>query len=253
MQGGNLSFGRALWCRGQGSLVIPLMVLASRQSPYATPFGLLCRRNLPTDFSCFPDATDAKQRPGKQFLINFFGLLPEDQAADDQRGGDASGVGEEACREGVTSPADRHRSEVDGQHVEGGLGAAEDRSRELGGKAVWAAGLHDFGKEARGRTTAQGADENEREDLRGKADQVEQWGEDPGQDVDASRGPEDSHRYEDRDEVGEDPQGDLDPLLGTLDELLIDGHAAQSAVEWEEADQEGNRHKGEGLDDGDRQ
>ena len=76
---------------------------------------------IPTDFSCFPDATDAKQRPGKQFLINFFGLLPEDQPSDDERGSHSGGVGQQASCQRVTSPADRNRSEVDGQDVECGF------------------------------------------------------------------------------------------------------------------------------------
>jgi hypothetical protein len=76
---------------------------------------------IPTDFSCFPDATDAKQRPGKQFLINFFGLLPEDQAADHERGSHSSRIDQQAGCQRVAATTDRNRSEVDGQYVECGF------------------------------------------------------------------------------------------------------------------------------------
>jgi len=48
-----------------------------------------------TFLSCLPD-----------FLINLLGLLPDDQPADDERGGNACGVSQQACGEGVAAAAD---------------------------------------------------------------------------------------------------------------------------------------------------
>ena len=175
--------------------------------------------------------------------LYFCEFLSEHQSADDQGCGDSGGVGEEAGGQGMAAAADGDRAEVDGEDIEGGFGSPENRAGELGGVAVGATGFDDLGKEARGRTAAERTDKYHRQDLRWQADQVEHWGEEAGQDVDPSSRTEDADRNENGDEVGEDPEGDLDSLLGPLDEFLINSDSLESGVEGEESEQERNRNQ----------
>ena len=133
----------------------------------------------------------------------------------------------------MASSPDGDRTEIDGQHVEGCFGAAEDGPGELCRVAVGAARLDDLRKESGGGTAAEGSHQDQREDLRWKTDQVEHGGKEAGQDVDSPGRSEDADGDKDGHEVGEDPQGDLDALLGAFDEFLVDGDAPEGGVERE--------------------
>jgi len=150
----------------------------------------------------------------------------------------------------MAASADRHRAEINGQDIKGGFRSSEDGSGKLGGIAIRPAAFHNLCKKSGGGASAHRTHQDKWQNLSRQSDEIKHGREQAAQKVDATGSAEDSDGDENGHEVGKDAERDLNPLLGSLDKLVIDGDAPQGGVERKKSDQEGNGYQREGLDKG---
>ncbi len=172
----------------------------------------------------------------------------EDGVADDDGDDDAGEVRSEAGEDGVAGAADPDGAEVNGEDVEGGLRAAHDGAGGAGDEAIGAACFDEVCEEAECAAAAEGADEDDGEEVDWEADAIEQWAKRAGNQIDAAGGAEHADGDEYGDEVWDDADGDVEAIAGALDELLIYLDATGEGVDWENGEEEWNGEDGDGGD-----
>ena len=94
----------------------------------------------------------------------------EEKVHSDDAGQGTRDVGGEARDHRMTDAGHTHTAEVDGQHIEGGLGASIHGAGDVADQAVGAMGLEQLGSDAEGPGTGQGAKDGQGQDLGGHAD-----------------------------------------------------------------------------------
>jgi len=169
-------------------------------------------------------------------------------AADEEGDDHACEIGGQAGEDGMTGPANADGAKVNGEDVEGGLRAAEDGTGGAGDEAVRAVRFNQLCEEAEGGAAAEGADENDGQQVRREANPVEDRGEPLCEYLDAASGAEHADGNEDGDEVGNDPDGDVEAVLGTFDELLVDLYSTGEGVKGEKGDEKRDGKRGGGGD-----
>lgn len=151
------------------------------------------------------DVPDQRQADARA-LFDRLRLRLVDQQAHGPRGDQRPGhVGGQATDDRVPDPGHPDGSEVDGQHVEGGLGGALDGGGHGAGVAVGPEGGGHLGGERHGAGPGEGPEQGQREDLRGEPDPGAHGGDGAGQPVHGAAGPEHAHHGEDADQVRDDP------------------------------------------------
>ncbi len=139
--------------------------------------------------------------------------------------------------------ADVDGAKVDRDDVEGGLGGAEHGRGHLHHEGVLAVLVDHVGHEARGAGAREGPHDAHRKDLGGHPDDAQHGVEHVHQVVHGARRPKHPDGEEDGDQVWNDGHGDVEALLGALDEHLVDPDALDEAVQGK-ADEQGRQHEG---------
>ncbi|MCB9779418.1 MAG: PH domain-containing protein [Alphaproteobacteria bacterium] len=136
-------------------------------------------------------------------------LSPEPSAAQQQLDGqhaadDPHQVGGEPGRHGVAQPADADTAEVDGQHVEGGLGAAVHGGDQVADVAVGPVGLDQLGGDAEGAAAGQGPQERQGQGLGRQPQGAGDLAQVPGDDLEPAALPQHADAGQDGDQVRDD-------------------------------------------------
>lgn len=132
--------------------------------------------------------------------------LPDEPVAGGNRREDARDVRDQPGGNGVAGLQDVHRAEVDGEHVEGGLGGALHGAGDLRDERVGAVGLRDLAGEREGAGAGEGAQEREGEHLGGHPDVRDGRPDELDERLHGAAGAEHADGGEDGDQVRDDPQ-----------------------------------------------
>src|SRR5690554_8191980 len=138
--------------------------------------------------------------------------------------------------------ADAHRSKIDGDDVEGGVGSALHGGGETARKGVDPKGLQGIDHHAACSAAAQGFHQGGGKGIY-KTGINAQMGKQPGHSVDevvhGSGGPEYANGHQNGDEVGDDFDGDANTFFAAFDNGFVDIHFFQhgpSDQQWAAAD-----------------
>ena len=149
----------------------------------------------------------------------------------------------------MAEPFDLDRAEVDGKHVEGGLGGALQGGDEQAGVAVRADGrvVEQRGDDGIGPGPGQGPHQGHGQGLGRQAEGRGEAAERAHHQVEHTAGAQHGHAHQDDHHVGDDAQGHLEPLTPTLNHHLVDPHPAHCTESQKQHDQAGDDPRRQGL------